>query len=144
MSAPDAGKEREARRWLAIARDDLAFAEAGNRDPDAPLRPVCYLAQQAAEKALKAGLCFLGIEVPRSHNLNLLRNLLPEGFTVKEKYPRLGFLTKWAIQARYPGDWPDATRDDAAKALEMARGVLEAVMQDLASLGCGGEEPGED
>ena len=41
-------------------------------------RHVCWLAQQAAEKAIKAVLVFLQIDFPRSHDLDALRNLAPD------------------------------------------------------------------
>jgi len=66
----------EAQRWLRYAREDLAAARAlGERAGGAP-RQSCRLAQQAAEKAIKAALVFLRIDFPRSHDLDLLRNLV--------------------------------------------------------------------
>lgn len=59
MSEPDKEHLQEARRWLVYARDDLAAAEVLAGDPDVSPRQACWLAQQAAEKALKAALCFL-------------------------------------------------------------------------------------
>jgi hypothetical protein len=41
------------------------------------------LVQQAAEKALKAALISLDIDPPRVRNLELLADLLPEGWTVR-------------------------------------------------------------
>lgn len=46
----------EARRWLAQAENDLAFAELGLREGF--FAQTCFICQQAAEKALKA-LCYL-------------------------------------------------------------------------------------
>lgn len=43
-------------------------------------RHVCWLAQQATEKALKAILVFLQIDFPRRHDLDALRNLIPDGW----------------------------------------------------------------
>jgi hypothetical protein len=47
--------------------------------------------------------------VPFWHNLDALRNLLPPGWSVKQEHPDLAELTAWAVEARYPGDWPEAT-----------------------------------
>ena len=41
-------------RWLAYALSDLAAAKALVANPEHYPRQVCYLAQQAAEKSLKA------------------------------------------------------------------------------------------
>lgn len=52
---------------------------------------------------------------------------------MKEEYPDLADLTVWAVEARYPGDWPEATREDA-------RGVVRSVLEDFRSRGL--EVPG--
>ena len=71
MNAP------ESKRWLAYARSDLDAAHALLRDPDHYPRQVCFLAQQAAEKALKAVLVLLEIEFPFTHDLDHLREMMP-------------------------------------------------------------------
>lgn len=32
----------------------------------------------------------------------------------------IGWLTNWVITGRYPGDWPEATNQEAHKAVEIA------------------------
>lgn len=125
----------ETARWLKYAQEDLDAAEALRSGFDAAPRQACWLAQQAAEKALKAALCFLGIEFGKTHDLDALRNLLPDDCETRRRYPDLGALTIWAVQGRYPGDWPDATEADADAALEKARGVLESISGDLRNRG---------
>jgi len=71
--------EQEIHRWLRYAREDLMAAEEMNAATSLPPRHACYLAQQAAEKALKAALIFLQVEFPFRHDLDELRDLLPEG-----------------------------------------------------------------
>ena len=133
MSEVDHGAE--ARRWLQYAADDLRTAEFLLQQPDFIPRHPCWLAQQAAEKALKALLIFLQIEYPLSHDLDQIRLLIPEGWRVRYDPPDLSFLTEWAVEARYPGDWPDATEMDAQEATDQARTVLEYVRGDLARHG---------
>ena len=88
--------------WLRYAEEDLITAETYLNDPRVPPRQFCWCAQQAAEKALKAVLIFLQIDFRRTHNLNVLRDLLPESWQLKTALPDLGDLNKWAVQARYP------------------------------------------
>ncbi len=133
MSEVDHGAE--AQRWLEYAADDLRTAEFLLQQPDFIPRHPCWLAQQAAEKALKALLIFLQIEYPLSHDLDQIRLLIPEGWRVRYDPPDLSFLTEWAVEARYPGDWPDATEVDAQEATDQARTVLEYVRGDLARHG---------
>ncbi len=51
------------------------------------------------------------------------------------RHPDLAELTEWAVEARYPGDWPEASPDDARRAVEEARAVYECVMTDLGAQG---------
>lgn len=133
MSAPD--PTHEALRWLRYALEDFQAAEASLGHPRLVPRHTCWLAQQAAEKALKAGLVALQIEFPRWHDLDALRNLLPEDWLVKAACPDLGELTEWAVEARYPGDWEEATTEHALRAVEQARLVVTVIQRDLAALG---------
>lgn len=136
----EADRWAESRRWLSYAEEDLAAARALS-DSGAP-RHVCWLAQQTAEKALKAVLVFLQIEFPFWHDLDALRNLVPEGWSVKEAHPDLAELTQWAVQSRYPGDWPEATETDAKVALEQAGSLCQSVSKDLQQRGCAADGHG--
>ena len=74
----------EAGRWLRFAAEDLRAAETLRSAPGVASRHVATLAQQSAEKALKAGLVPLDIDPPRTHNLALLADLLPDDWAVHE------------------------------------------------------------
>jgi HEPN domain-containing protein len=125
----------EARRWLRYAREDLAAASKFNSEEEEFARHVCWLAQQSAEKAIKAVLVFLQIDFPYRHDLEALRNLLPSGWTIKEADLDMPKLTEWAVEARYPGEWPEATWNEAENALELAHRILEIITADLNSNG---------
>lgn len=127
--------EEEARRWLAYAAEDLVTAEGIARSRTMPSRNACYHAQQTVEKALKAALIFLQIRFPFRHDLNELRDLLPNGWTVKIQHPNLSALTLWVVEARYPSGLPDATRSDARAAVREARTVYETVRMDMVTHG---------
>lgn len=120
---------REARRWLEFAKEDLDVAnELLGRSR---LRHVCFYAQQSAEKALKAALVLDGTEVPHIHDLNAVRNRLPDSWSVRREHPDLAELTVWAAQSRYPGDWKEATTADAERAVSQARGVCSSIAADF-------------
>lgn len=123
----------EASRWLAFAHDDLAAARSLVSDHDIPPRHACYFAQQAAEKALKAMLLRALGTYPRSHDLDYLRNLLPESWAIHARMPKLGVLTEWLVEARYPGNWPEASQEDAIEAIRLAAEVLQALNDDWQS-----------
>jgi len=127
----EAERMAEVQRWLRYAREDLATAEAVLGQRGIVPRHACWLAQQAAEKALKAVLVFLQIDFPWRHDLDALRNLIPDGWQLKAAHPDLASLTEWAVEARYPGDWPEATEADACAAVQQARAVWASVCADL-------------
>lgn len=130
--------DSEVRRWLRYAEEDLLAAEAALEVKGMAPRHACWLAQQSAEKAIKAVLIFLQIDFPRRHDLDALRNLVPAGWQLKEGHPDLTALTEWAVEARYPGEWPEAVDVDAKAATQQARGVWTSVCADLAIHGFSG------
>ena len=121
----------EASKWLAYARSDLDAGWALLRDPEHFPHQVCFLAQQAAEKALKALLISCDIEFPRTHDLDRLRQSIPQGCQVKAAFPQLYSLSIWAIESRYPSDLPEVTESDANGALQMAERVYQVTAEDL-------------
>lgn len=125
---------RVLRRWLRYAEDDLRSAEILLEQSGVP-RASCFHAQQAAEKSIKAIFVFLQVDFPFTHDLNRLRDLLPDGWSVKEEFPDLATLSAWAVEPRYPGDLIEATRQDAETAVEQARNIYETTLKDLEAHG---------
>ena len=76
MSPPERFPPDDPREWLNRARSNLAMA--GNRVPGAYLEDLCFQAQQAAEKAVKAVMILRNIDFPYVHNLALLLSMLEE------------------------------------------------------------------
>jgi HEPN domain-containing protein len=54
------------REWVARARGNIVIAR--NLIPGVELEDLCFNAQQAAEKALKAVLLKLGVDFPYTHD----------------------------------------------------------------------------
>ena len=136
MSGADDTEARtgEASRWFRFAEEDLRTAIACLADEDVPPRQACFFAQQAAEKAFKGCLLACGTDYPRSHDLDYLRNLLPRNWRIHETHPILAELTEWLVEARYPGDWPDATQREARSAIDIATAVLAVLRSGLGEL----------
>ena len=86
---------QEAQRWLQFSAEDLDVAQRLLADRLSAPRHVCWLSQQAAEKALKAALVLEEIDFPYTHDLNALRNLLPDSWPVRVDYPDLTQLNQW-------------------------------------------------
>ena len=88
MGAPERRPPDDPREWLNRAKSNLALAKS--LVPEAYLEDLCFEAQQAAEKAIKAVLMRRGIEFPYVHNLALLLSLLDEaGKQSQRPFPRL-------------------------------------------------------
>ena len=92
----------DGRQWLAHARSDLALARI-EPPPGVRLEALCFHAQQAAEKALKALLIARRIEFPRTHNLRILLDLLPTEIAGGDDLGAAAGLTDYAVTTRYPG-----------------------------------------
>ena len=87
----------------------------------------CWHCQQVAEKSLKAALILESIAFPLVHDLDTLCDLLPKGWIMQNIRDDLSVLTEWAIEARYPGEWPEPTCADAVRAESTARVVYKLV-----------------
>jgi HEPN domain-containing protein len=57
--------------WLARAKSNLALAQAGENISGVYLEDLCFEAQQAAEKALKALCIHLDLDFPKTHSLRV-------------------------------------------------------------------------
>lgn len=114
----------EARVWLSYARANLAHAAAG-RAADVLAEYLCFDAQQAAEKALKAALIVHNVRPPRVHDLGELLRLLSDAHVnVPADVQRAEDLSAFAVQARYPG-WGDRVEDeDVSNATATAEAVI--------------------
>jgi HEPN domain-containing protein len=126
-----ASPAEKARRWLEFALADLQLAELAPSSTGVAPQIRCYHAQQCAEKAIKASLIPLQIRSPFRHDLDELRDLIPSGWDVVTAHPDLAALTQWAVEARYPGNWPNPTDADARDAARQARVVWETILHDF-------------
>ncbi len=120
MNDPDPTIVHEALRWLRFSAEDLDVALRLITGTSTAPQHACWLCQQAAEKALKAALILEEIKFPFTH-VDALRNLLPHGWPVRDSHADLAELTEWAVEMRYPGDWPEPTEVDAIRAESEAR-----------------------
>jgi HEPN domain-containing protein len=121
--------------WVRKAEADYRVAQklAHGRQPEND--SVCFHCQQAAEKLLKALLVEFGLFVPRTHNLEDLLGLVRPHFPALIGLRRgFLFLTRFAVDARYPGF--DARRRQADAARRWAARVRSEVRTILA-LGSG-------
>jgi len=115
--------EAAAARWLAYAESDLAVAR-GVDWPGVLTETLCFHAQQAAEKAIKAVLVAAGLEPSRTHDLAVLLAAVPEGTTIGIDCVSVAALTVYAVAGRYPGDDEPVGAEEHAEALATAIEVV--------------------
>ena len=123
MSPPERFEPDDPREWLNRARSNLALAKS--RVPDAYLEDLCFEAQQAAEKAVKALLISRGVEYPYVHDLaHLLSMLENAGECVPDNVRKVEQLTPFAVLTRYPGPARPITEREYMEAVEAAEAIV--------------------
>jgi len=125
----------EATRWLQTARED--FQAAQTLEKERLFSHACYMAQQCAEKAVKA-LWFYNDADPWGHSIQKLimqfpkQNFIPDSETWLENG---ALLDKYYIPTRYPNGLPDLTpgqsytAKDARQAIKKAAFFLESIQE---------------
>lgn len=84
----------------------------------------CYLSQQCAEKSLKALLIRLDIRFSHKNQLEYLVELLPPDYQKFFQEMDVEWLSDWITEGRYPGNYPEAVKEDAQKAIDMAQKIF--------------------
>ena len=118
------------REWLNRARSNLALAR--KCAPDVYVEDLCFEAQQAAEKSIKAVMISHEIEFPYVHNLALLLSILEEtGVTIPNKVRRAARLTPYAVDSRYPGVELPTSEEEYRDAVAVAEAVIQWAEEQL-------------
>lgn len=114
--------------WLNRAKSNLARATADINLSNIYLEDLCFDAQQAAEKAIKALLLFRGVVFPFVHDLaELVTVLQRNGEEVPPSIAEAARLTRFAIETRYPSLAEAVTREDYNRAVAIAAEVIHWV-----------------
>jgi HEPN domain-containing protein len=123
---PEQRSPDDPHEWLRRARSNLARAQADIRLAGVYLEDLCFDAQQAAEKAIKAVLIERSIRFPYVHDLTVLLGLVEQsGTTVPEVVREAGRLTRFAVVTRYPGIAEPVTQEEYERAVAIAEAVID-------------------
>lgn len=117
--------------WLSFARADLAMARAP-LPPEGRYELLCFHAQQAAEKAIKAVLVGKGIDFPRTHSIQGLLEVLPLALSSDPVLRKAVRLTPYATLTRYPYHAERVGEQQAREAADLAAAVLDWAANTLA------------
>lgn len=113
------------REWLRRARSNLTRAKTPSNDPQILLEDLCFDAQQAAEKALKAIAVALQIPFRKTHSLVELFDILGRaGVTIPDDVKEAAKLTVYAVETRYPGFYDEVDVEEYEEAVYLAERVL--------------------
>lgn len=124
------GMKPETMEWVNLAEGDWTAAQWQRQAPTPVPHVICFLAQQCAEKYLKAFLEEHSIVFPRTHDLvellDLSGELLPELNAIRSELARL---SEHAVLPRYPG--VTVTIQQVDEALRVAGKVRKVIRNKL-------------
>jgi HEPN domain-containing protein len=115
------------RNWLYRAREDLAvIKDLLNSNQEAFTSTICFHAQQAVEKYLKAFLIFHDVDFPRTHDVDFLlmecQKIDSKSFNIDLKS-----LTEFGVSIRYPDDFYIPSVKESNEYFEIALTVSEII-----------------
>jgi HEPN domain-containing protein len=120
---PERRPPDDPREWLNRARSNLVRARATLLG--VYLEDLCFDAQQAAEKAMKAVLIARRADSPPIHDLARLLTLLGQsGETIPPAIADATDLTRFAVATRYPGVIEPVTAEEHQRAVAIAEAVI--------------------
>ena len=127
------GKGIGPEHWLKRAKSNLARAKQ-NRTDEILYEDLCFDAQQATEKALKALLLHKKISFRFVHDIGeLLATLEKHQIVVPLSIKAAAILTTYAVETRYPGPFEQVTLEELNEAVLIAEQVVQWVEQLLST-----------
>jgi HEPN domain-containing protein len=120
---PEADQAGSPEDWLRHAHSDLQLARL-SPPSGVLLEGLCFHAQQAAEKALKAVLVAQNTPLPRTHSIGRLVELLPDGVSVPSEVQHATNLTDYAVTTRYLGVSEPVEEEEHREAVRLAEAVV--------------------
>ena len=124
--------QTNAEMWMRKADHDRLANRNNMSAEQVPWDVVCFHAQQAVEKMLKAYLVQNGRPVPRTHDLvALLKLCLSSEAKVAACAEPCRFLTVFAVASRYPDDLLDPGEAEGRKAVRLCDEVCAAVQEHI-------------
>jgi HEPN domain-containing protein len=123
---------RAAGAWLSEAQGELRTARLIVREQPDYVRPACFHAHLAAEKALKSVLVASSAPFHKVHELFALLERAREtvlGADIDEAIDTLDLqaLSGWEIEGRYPADLPEPSKEEMQTLLDASERVVTGV-----------------
>jgi HEPN domain-containing protein len=122
--------------WMRRARSDLSLART-SPEVGVLLEDLCFHAQQAAEKALKAVLISRSVPAPRTHSITRLLELMPAADPLPQAIQAAAVLTDYAVVTRYPGAYEPVESEEYLEAVALAEAVVLWAGSEVGGQGAG-------
>ena len=131
---PRDAEERPYTEWLIRARSAMTIARRANFD-EVSLEDLCFQAQQAGEKALKALYRATGNGIRYTHDIKDLIIGLRHGIAdVPSFLDETVMLSRYAVETRYPYCTEEVTYEEYQQAVKHAEMLLKWVEEEIARL----------
>jgi HEPN domain-containing protein len=118
-------------KWLFRADEDVAVIDRLiQSEPQAYASTICFHAQQAVEKYLKAALAWKGVDFPRTHDVDFLLAECRKVVGGELDHIDLKSLTDFGVSVRYPDDFYVPNLSEATYYAQVAR-EIQAVISRL-------------
>jgi HEPN domain-containing protein len=122
-------RETNWQAWVSKAEHDLLNVRNNLAADEVPWDTVCFHAQQATEKMLKALLIYHGVQPSKTHDLAaLLEECAMRDERADELRPSCLLLNPYSIDARYPEAFAEPDESEARMAVDAARRVFSAIL----------------
>jgi HEPN domain-containing protein len=123
---PERYPPEDPREWLNRAKSNLLLARA--QRVGIYLEDLCFNAQQAAEKAIKALLIQRAVAFPYVHDIaQLLTQVEQSGLAIPPSVKEGERLTRFAVFTRYPGIASPIRPEELTEAIQIAVEVIQWV-----------------
>jgi HEPN domain-containing protein len=116
--------------WMKRARSSLELAKFSDNEL-IYYEDLCFQAQQAAEKGLKALLIFYGVEPEKTHNLNILLQELEKHTQINDEVKSVLKLYNYAVQTRYPGEYIEIEKEEYEQSIVITENCLKWIEEKI-------------
>ena len=124
--------EADTKAWMKKARQDLRAAEVDLAADPPIIEDALFHAQQAAEKSIKAFLCWHDRPFRKTHDL---RELLDSACSIEpgieELRSTIEALTPFAWEFRYPGESEEPSLEETKEYIQVANDFYQKIMSFL-------------
>jgi HEPN domain-containing protein len=119
--------------WIDRSKSSLAISKV-KVDEDVFYEDLCFQAQQAVEKALKALLVFYKVNPEKTHNVVALIKELSKYMIIPDEINESVILNDYAVQTRYPGAYTPVEEEEYNNAIKITECCVKWIEEKIKQL----------